>query len=71
MRSEVRTCLVCLLAAASALAAPLRATAEPIAGWWRGHAVFRGVSLELGVHFQASGAKLEARLDCPDMTILE
>src|SRR5262245_33291702 len=58
-------------ARARAVAAPARAEAASIAGWWRGHADFRGARLELAVHFEAAGAGLRATLDCPDMMVLE
>ena len=44
---------------------------DPIAGWWRGHAVFRDASLELAVHFIQEDTKLEGTLSSPDMMLLE
>jgi hypothetical protein len=54
-----------------AKAATAARRSDPIVGFWRGRAVFRGASLELGVHFHAEGGSLRAELSCPDFLILD
>jgi alpha-beta hydrolase superfamily lysophospholipase len=44
---------------------------DPLAGTWRGGALYRGAGLELSVRFIREAAALRAELSCPDMMVLD